>query len=84
MRVESTCANAIKGTWSELAKYESQLLVDRLLGIVGGSIGRRYDPANPMLIGVGLGKFSIRSGFTFLDSSLSFFVQKVTLYSRAS
>ncbi|KAG9060844.1 hypothetical protein KI688_007913 [Linnemannia hyalina] len=58
-------------------QYEYQLLADRLLGIVGGSIGRRYDPANPVLIGVGLGKFSIKSGLSSLDSTfLSFFVQK--------
>ncbi|KAG9070416.1 hypothetical protein KI688_009753 [Linnemannia hyalina] len=58
-------------------QYEYQLLADRLLGIVGGSIGRRYDPVNPVLIGVGLGKFSIRSGLSSLDSTfLSFFVQK--------
>lgn len=63
--------------------FEYQLLADRVLSIVGGSIGRRYDPANPVLIGVGLGKFSIRSGLSSLDSSfLSFFVQKVTLISR--
>jgi hypothetical protein len=35
-------------------QYEYQLLADRLLGIVGGSIGRRYDPANPVLIAIGL------------------------------
>ncbi|KAF8923505.1 hypothetical protein BGZ47_004724, partial [Haplosporangium gracile] len=39
-------------------QYEYQLLADRLLGIVGESIGRRHNPANPVLIGVGLGKFS--------------------------
>jgi len=66
-------------------QYEYQLLADRLLGIVGGSIGRRYDPVNPVLIGVGLGKFSIRSELSSLDSTfLSFFVQKVTIDSRIS
>ncbi|KAG0274828.1 hypothetical protein BGZ96_004069 [Linnemannia gamsii] len=58
-------------------QYEYQLLADRLLGVVGGSIGCRYDPANPVVIGVGLGKFSIKSGLSSLDSTfLSFFIQK--------
>ncbi|KAF9382477.1 hypothetical protein CPC16_009322 [Podila verticillata] len=58
-------------------QYEYQLLADRLFGIVGGSIGLVRDPENPVLIGVGLGKFSMRSGLSSLDSSfLSFFVQK--------
>jgi hypothetical protein len=66
-------------------QYEYQLLADRLLGIVGGSIGLRYDPANPVLIAVGLGKFLIRSGLSSLDSTFfSYFVQKVTVDSRMS
>ncbi|KAK3847075.1 MAG: hypothetical protein J3R72DRAFT_416918 [Linnemannia gamsii] len=59
-------------------QYEYQLLADRLFGIVGGSIGTQRDLENPVLIGVGLGKFSMGSGLSSLDSSfLSFFVQKV-------
>ncbi|KAF8929937.1 hypothetical protein BGZ47_000819 [Haplosporangium gracile] len=57
--------------------YEYQLIADRLLGIVGGSVGRPRDPSNAVLIGVGLSKFNTRSGLSSLDSSfLSFFVQK--------
>ncbi|KAG0353622.1 hypothetical protein BGX24_007217, partial [Mortierella sp. AD032] len=58
-------------------EYEYQLIADRLLGIVGGSVGRRYDPSNPVLIGVGLGNFSVRSGLSALNSTfLSYFIQK--------
>ncbi|KAG9065426.1 hypothetical protein KI688_002751 [Linnemannia hyalina] len=57
--------------------YEYQLIANRLLGIVGGSLGERYDPSNPVLIGVGLGNFSITSGLSALNSTfLSYFIQK--------
>jgi hypothetical protein len=56
---------------------EYQLLADRLLRVVGGSIGERYDPNNPVLIGVGLGQFSTKSGLSSLHSTfLDFFIQK--------
>ncbi|KAK3839087.1 MAG: hypothetical protein JOS17DRAFT_168561 [Linnemannia elongata] len=65
--------------------YEYQVIADRLLGIVGGSLGRRYDPSNPVLIGVGLGEFSIKSGLSALNSTfLSYFIQKVTIALKIS
>ncbi|KAF8945173.1 hypothetical protein BGZ47_003134 [Haplosporangium gracile] len=58
-------------------QYEYQLLADRLFGILGGSIGRRYDSSNPALIGVGLGQFSVKSGLSSLHSTfLNYFIQK--------
>ncbi|KAG0347856.1 hypothetical protein BGZ54_004783, partial [Gamsiella multidivaricata] len=36
---------------------EYQAIAASLLGILGGSIGRHRNPANPVLIGVGLGRF---------------------------
>ncbi|KAK3808180.1 MAG: hypothetical protein J3R72DRAFT_88160 [Linnemannia gamsii] len=66
-------------------EYEYQLIADRLLEIVGGSVGRRYDPSNPVLIGVGLGNFSVRSGLPALNSTfLSYFIQKVTIALKIS
>lgn len=63
-------------------QYEFQLLADRVLGILGGSIGRRYDPSNPAVIGVGLGQFSVKSGLSSLNSTfLKYFVQKVIVAS---
>ncbi|KAG9062117.1 hypothetical protein KI688_006843 [Linnemannia hyalina] len=48
---------------------EYQLTADQLLRTVGGSIGQRYDPCNPVLIGVGLGKFSTKSSLSSLHST---------------
>ncbi|KAG9061323.1 hypothetical protein KI688_007301 [Linnemannia hyalina] len=65
--------------------YEYQLIANRLPGIVGGSLGERYDPSNPVLIGVGLGNFSITSGLSALNSTfLSYFIQKVTIALKVS
>ena len=65
--------------------YEYQLIADRLLGIVGGSFGRRYDPSNPVLIGVGLGEFSVRIGLPALNSTfLNYFIQMVTIALKIS
>ncbi|KAF9994844.1 hypothetical protein BGZ80_007675, partial [Entomortierella chlamydospora] len=36
---------------------EYQAIAASLLGVVGGSIGQKRDPTNPVLIGVGLGQF---------------------------
>lgn len=61
-------------------EYEYRLIADRLLGIVGGSLGKRYDPSNPVLIGVGLGKFSNKSGLSALNSIfLNYFIQTITI-----
>jgi hypothetical protein len=60
--------------------YEYQLLADRLLGIVGGSVGLLRDPLNTVWIGVGLAKYSTKSGLSALDSSfLSYFIKLVSI-----
>ena len=57
---------------------EYRLITDRLLNLVGGSIGRKRDEANKVVIGVGLGKFSSKSRLSSLHESFqSYFVQKV-------
>jgi len=57
---------------------EYRLITDRLLGMVGGSIGAKRHRDNKVVIGVGLGKFSSNSRLSSLhDSFLSYFVQKV-------
>ncbi|KAF9916185.1 hypothetical protein FBU30_001514, partial [Linnemannia zychae] len=56
---------------------EFQLIAERLFNIVGGSSGRKRDPNNHVLIGIGLGKFQSVSGLSSLHSSfLDFFVKK--------
>jgi len=64
----------------ERAKEEEyRTITDRLLGIVGGSIGAKKHEDNKVVIGVGLGKFSSKSRLTSLHESFqSYFVQKVT------
>ncbi|KAG0292157.1 hypothetical protein BGZ96_004453 [Linnemannia gamsii] len=55
---------------------EYQAIASRLLGIVGGSIGRPRDVSNPVLIGVGLGKFQRIGRLSSLHSTfLSFFIE---------
>ncbi|KAF9126055.1 hypothetical protein BGX30_000181 [Mortierella sp. GBA39] len=62
---------------TERARHaEYQLLADRLFNIVGGSLGAQRDPSNPVLIGIGLGKFATRSGLSSLHSTfLEYFIQ---------
>lgn len=63
---------------------EYQAIAERLLGIVGGSLGRRVEDnkdTDPILIGVGLGQFASKSRLSSLHSTfLSYFVQKVGLF----
>ncbi|KAG0270763.1 hypothetical protein BGZ96_006190, partial [Linnemannia gamsii] len=48
---------------------------DMRRGIVGGGLGIRSNPLNPVIIGVGLGKFGSKSGLASLHSSfLSYFI----------
>jgi len=61
-------------------QVEFQLLAERLLNIVGGTCGKERDNDNHVLIGVGLGKFSSRSGLSSLHSSfLSFFIPLISI-----
>ncbi|KAG0074291.1 hypothetical protein BGZ92_003447 [Podila epicladia] len=54
---------------------EYQAIATSLLSIVGGSIGQHRDPANPVLIGVGLGQFKSIGRLTSLHSSfLDYFI----------
>ncbi|KAI8606022.1 hypothetical protein EDD21DRAFT_79589 [Dissophora ornata] len=59
---------------------EYQTVAERLLGIVGGSLGRRVEDnkdTDPVLIGIGLGQFSSKSRLSSLHSTfLSYFIQK--------
>ncbi|KAF9951295.1 hypothetical protein BGZ72_007152 [Mortierella alpina] len=56
---------------------EYNRIADQLLKMVGGSIGQQRDPANKVIIGIGLGKFSSQARLTSLHTSFqSFFVQK--------
>ncbi|KAG0248883.1 hypothetical protein BG011_009811 [Mortierella polycephala] len=55
---------------------EFRLITDRLLKLVGGSIGHKRDEANKVVIGVGLGKFSSKFRlFSLHESFQSYFVQ---------
>ncbi|KAI8362192.1 hypothetical protein B0O80DRAFT_493206 [Mortierella sp. GBAus27b] len=59
-------------------EYEYQKMTDQLLGMVGGSIGRKRDGNDKVVIAIGLGKFSCHSRLTSLHGSfLAYFVQKV-------
>ncbi|KAF9143837.1 hypothetical protein BGX20_007083, partial [Mortierella sp. AD010] len=56
---------------------EYRIITDRLLSMVGGSIGRQRDEADKVVIGVGLGKFSANTKLSSLHESFqSYFVQK--------
>ncbi|KAG0352180.1 hypothetical protein BGZ54_002909, partial [Gamsiella multidivaricata] len=51
--------------------------MDRLLKLIGGSIGRKREEANKVVIEVGLGKFSTKARLSSLHESFqSYFVQK--------
>jgi len=58
---------------------EFNRIADQLLGMVGGSVGQQRDPANKVIIGIGLGQFASQGRLTSLHTSFqSFFVQKVS------
>ncbi|KAF9081924.1 hypothetical protein BGX23_000298 [Mortierella sp. AD031] len=61
---------------------EYKLIANRLLGLMGGSLGTKREESKKVVIGVGLGKFSTKVRLSSLHESFqSFFVQKVsTLY----
>lgn len=61
---------------------EYQVITDQLFNIVGGSSGCQRDPLNHVLIAVGLGQFSTKSGLSSLHSTfLKYFVQMVSIVS---
>ncbi|KAF9537512.1 hypothetical protein EC957_008064 [Mortierella hygrophila] len=56
---------------------EYHLIVNRLLEMVGGSLGAKRKESNKAVIGVGLGQFSSSIGLLLLHESFeSYFVQK--------
>ncbi|KAG0195310.1 hypothetical protein BGX28_001724, partial [Mortierella sp. GBA30] len=62
-------------TWARNSEYIA--LASRLLKVVGGNIGQQREDTNKVVIAVGLGQFSARTGLSSLhESFLSFFVQK--------
>jgi len=70
-----------KFRWDLKRAYQAefQAIATSLLGIVGGSLGRPRDPDNPVLIGIGLGKFKSRGRLTSLHSAfLKYFIPLVS------
>jgi len=58
---------------------EYKLIANRLLRLVGGSLGAKREESNKVVIGVGLGKFSTKMRLSSLHGSFqSFFVQRVS------
>lgn len=58
---------------------EYKLIANRLLQLVGGSLGAKREASNKVVIGVGLGKFSSKARLSSLHESFqSYFVQKVS------
>jgi hypothetical protein len=59
-------------------KAEFALLTDRLLSMVGGTIGKKRESNKKVVIGIGLGRFGTNTKLTSLHSSFSsYFVGKV-------
>jgi hypothetical protein len=58
---------------------EYRLIANRLLQLVGGSMGAKREESNRVVIGVGLGKFSSKIRLSSLHESFqSYFVQRVS------
>jgi len=73
-----------KHRWDAKKAMEAEfnIITDRLLNMVGGSLGRRRSEADKVIIGVGLGKFSSNSRLSTLHESFqSHFVQRVRICS---
>lgn len=61
-------------------QVDYQAIATSPLGIVDGSISRRRDPANPVLIGVVLGQFKSTGSLTSLHSSfLAYFIPLICM-----
>ncbi|OAQ31430.1 hypothetical protein K457DRAFT_136326 [Linnemannia elongata AG-77] len=73
--------NRSKWDMSRARHEEYQLMAERLLNIVGGSLGRRIEDnkeQDPVLIGVGLGQFESNIKLSSLDSTfLAYFIRTV-------
>jgi hypothetical protein len=73
--------SVLRHKWDQERAHRGEFytITDRLLGMIGGSIGRTRDPENKVVIAVGLGDFKSKSGLGSLHQSFaSFFVQKVS------
>ncbi|KAG9060910.1 hypothetical protein KI688_007867 [Linnemannia hyalina] len=80
-RLDSFYGNVVlkKHKWNarETRAEEYRLIADHLVHIVGGSTGAKGDEDNKVVIGVGLGKFSSKTGLSSLHESFqSYLVQK--------
>lgn len=76
-----------KHKWDARRAKEEEygVITDRLLNMVGGSIGAKKHKDNKVVIGIGLGKFSTKARLTSLHESFqSYFVQKVNAVSLHS
>lgn len=57
---------------------EFRLIANRVLSLVGGSVGRKRDPKHMVVIGIGLGQFSSQSGLSSLHGTfMAYFIQLV-------
>ncbi|KAG0211194.1 hypothetical protein BGX28_008374 [Mortierella sp. GBA30] len=71
--------SVLRHQWDARGAYKAEFfaITDSLLGMVGGSIGRRRDSENKVVIAVGLGDFKSKVGLGSVHTSFaSFFVQK--------
>ncbi|KAF9577424.1 hypothetical protein BGW38_007369, partial [Lunasporangiospora selenospora] len=67
-----------KHQWESKKAREAEFatLVDQILKLVGGSIGKRRNPDDHVVIGIGLGQFSIKSGLSSLHETFSSYLIK--------
>ncbi|KAG0350381.1 hypothetical protein BGX24_008152, partial [Mortierella sp. AD032] len=55
---------------------EFKVVANRLLGLVGGSIGAKREEGNNVVIGIGIGQFACKTGLPSVHGSfMSFFVR---------
>lgn len=60
---------------------EYRLIANRLLQLIGGTMGAKRDAENKVIIGIGLGQFSSKNRLSSLHESFkSYFVKKVSRY----
>ncbi|KAG9321116.1 hypothetical protein KVV02_000698, partial [Mortierella alpina] len=71
--------SVLRHQWDQRRAHlgELQTITDRLLGMIGGSIGRHRNPKDKFVIAIGLGEFKSKSGLGSLHEKFaSFFIQK--------
>lgn len=62
---------------------EYRMIADRLLRLVGGSLGAKRHDSNKVIIGIGLGEFASKMRLTSLHGSFqAYFVQQVTFSTK--